>query len=183
MKFTTLLPRRFYVMRLSTGSTSYQSFCSAVSPLLIWKITTDAHPTHSYRVLPTEHMEDTVLVYNTVLSNLIAADTSSKPDVVNIVEEDILGTVGPPPPCSVYSRTDTNSTQNLTVSAITDNNKSPTKQASNILEEKDWDALVERTDALKKAADNIASAEKKSQEEQDKQHVGAEKMQKEAIKE
>eukprot|EP00957_Ditylum_brightwellii_P025432 1923358-Ditylum_brightwellii.AAC.1 len=61
------------------------------SPADMDKITTDAHPTHSYRVLPTEHTEYTISVYNTVLSELIAANTSSKPVVVNVVEEDILG--------------------------------------------------------------------------------------------
>eukprot|EP00957_Ditylum_brightwellii_P064587 4901659-Ditylum_brightwellii.AAC.1 len=99
------------------------------SPADMDKITTDTHPTHSYRNLPTEHIEDTVSVYNIMLSNLIAANASSKPDIVDVVAEDFLKNCWTAALCSVYSCTDTNSTQNLTVSRITDNNKSPAKQA------------------------------------------------------
>eukprot|EP00957_Ditylum_brightwellii_P199149 15180721-Ditylum_brightwellii.AAC.1 len=112
-------------------------------------------------------MEGTVSVYNTVPSNLIAADASSK---ANAVEEDILDNCWTAPPCSVYSRTDTDSTQSLTISAIIVNNRSPTKQAK-------------RTNAIEKAADDIASAGKKAQEKCDKQFAEDEKTQKEAIKE
>eukprot|EP00957_Ditylum_brightwellii_P048793 3701828-Ditylum_brightwellii.AAC.1 len=63
----------------------------------------------------------------------------NKPDVVDVVAEDFLKICWTTPPCSVYSCTETDSTQDLTVSGITDNNKSPAKQASHALEEKDWD--------------------------------------------
>eukprot|EP00957_Ditylum_brightwellii_P107107 8172191-Ditylum_brightwellii.AAC.1 len=60
------------------------------SPPDMDKITTDTHPTRSYRVLPIKHTEDTVSVYNTMLFNLIAANASNKPNVANIIEEDFL---------------------------------------------------------------------------------------------
>eukprot|EP00957_Ditylum_brightwellii_P085013 6463840-Ditylum_brightwellii.AAC.1 len=78
------------------------------------------------------------------------------PDVIAVVKEDVLENCWTAPPWSVYSLTDTNSTISFTVSRITDSNKFPATVAPATQHNTAWDALIERTDALEKAAEDIA---------------------------
>eukprot|EP00957_Ditylum_brightwellii_P002075 159687-Ditylum_brightwellii.AAC.1 len=100
-----------------------------------------------------------------------------------MAEGDVLENCWMAPPCSVYSRTETGSTCESTVSRITGSNKSPTKNGSKLLGDKAWNVLIGWTDALEKATEDIAEAEKKHQEECTKQQEEAKKDQEEALKE
>eukprot|EP00957_Ditylum_brightwellii_P191831 14603651-Ditylum_brightwellii.AAC.1 len=76
------------------------------------KVTTDTHPTRSYRVLPTKNTDDAVSVHNTILSGDMLAESpdGDDPKVIDVVEEDVLENCWTAPPPSVYSQTDTDST-------------------------------------------------------------------------
>eukprot|EP00957_Ditylum_brightwellii_P025563 1932321-Ditylum_brightwellii.AAC.1 len=90
-------------------------------------VTMDSHPTRSYRILPTENTDNDVLVYNTILSGVMVAESTDgdNPKAIAVVKEDVLENCWTAPPRLVYSQTDTDSTLLSTVSGITDSNKFP----------------------------------------------------------
>eukprot|EP00957_Ditylum_brightwellii_P170851 13003995-Ditylum_brightwellii.AAC.1 len=76
-------------------------------------VTTDSHPTRSYRVIPTEHTNDAVLAYNSILANEMTVDASLGGidlEVVAIVEEDVLENCWKAPTRSIYSKSGTDAT-------------------------------------------------------------------------
>eukprot|EP00957_Ditylum_brightwellii_P179716 13690255-Ditylum_brightwellii.AAC.1 len=76
-------------------------------------VTTDSHPTRSYRVIPTEHTNDAVLTYNSILADEMAVDESSGGndlEVIAIVEEDVLENCWKAPTRSVYLKSGTDAT-------------------------------------------------------------------------
>eukprot|EP00957_Ditylum_brightwellii_P070249 5337114-Ditylum_brightwellii.AAC.1 len=81
------------------------------------------------------------------------------PNVIAVAKEDILENCWTAPPWSVYSQTDTDSMIVSTVSGITDRNKFPATVAPATQDETAWDALIKHTDALEKAAEDIAKME------------------------
>eukprot|EP00957_Ditylum_brightwellii_P204628 15340191-Ditylum_brightwellii.AAC.1 len=107
----------------------------------------------------------------------------TKPEVFKAVKEHVLENCWMVPPCSVYSRTETDSTYESTMSGITGSNKSPAKNGSKFQGDEAWNALIGQTDTLEKAAEDIAEAEKKYQEERTKQWEEAKKNREEALKE
>eukprot|EP00957_Ditylum_brightwellii_P009796 738918-Ditylum_brightwellii.AAC.1 len=136
-------------------------------------VTTDSHPTRSYRVIPTKHTNNAVLAYNSILADEIAVDESSggnNPEVIEIVEEDVLENCWKAPPRLVYLKSGTDATQTSTVSGITDSN-SPVKLAPTAQEDEVWNALVKRTEALEKAAEDLAATEKANQEELERKNA------------
>eukprot|EP00957_Ditylum_brightwellii_P146731 11169540-Ditylum_brightwellii.AAC.1 len=68
-------------------------------------VTTDSHPTRSYRILPTENTDDAVSVYNAILSGVMVADSmdDDNPEAIALVKEDVLENFWTAPPRLVYS--------------------------------------------------------------------------------
>eukprot|EP00957_Ditylum_brightwellii_P014115 1064147-Ditylum_brightwellii.AAC.1 len=100
-------------------------------------VTTDTHPTRSYRVVPTKNTSDAVSVYNSILADMMEAEKAligNSSEAAAGVEEDILEKCWKAPP------------QKSTTS--------PQDDAA-------WATLVDRTAALEKAAENLAISEKK----------------------
>eukprot|EP00957_Ditylum_brightwellii_P168786 12847416-Ditylum_brightwellii.AAC.1 len=80
-------------------------------------LTTDTHPMHSYRFLPTENTNDAVSAYNSILADEMVANGSvegDEPEVIEIAEEDVLENCWKAPPHSVYLNTETETTQTST---------------------------------------------------------------------
>ena len=136
-------------------------------------VTTDAHPTRSYRAVPTAHTNEAVSVYNTILADMMMED---KPTIVNtsetaaVVEEDILEKCWKAPPRSVYSTSETSKTHASTVSGITE---SPGKSITSPRDDAAWATLVDRTAALEKAAENLVISGKQHQENSERVRVAA----------
>eukprot|EP00957_Ditylum_brightwellii_P109051 8318675-Ditylum_brightwellii.AAC.1 len=147
------------------------------------KVTTDTHPTRSYRILPTENTDDAVLVYDTILSSDMVAESpdGDNPKAIEVVKEDVLENCWTAPPRLVISQTDTDSTLLSTVSGIIDSNKFPATVAPATQDDDTWDALVERTDALEKAAEDIAKMEKATKEALETQWIEVEEKHKAAL--
>eukprot|EP00957_Ditylum_brightwellii_P156968 11946304-Ditylum_brightwellii.AAC.1 len=128
-------------------------------------VTTDTNPTRSYQVIPSDNMDDAVSAYNSILAGNMFTHgyvSGDEPKVIKIVEEDVLEKCWKAPPCSVYLNTATDTTHYSIVSGITENN-SPAKSTTTIHKEKEWKALVERTAALEKAAEDLVATEKANQ--------------------
>eukprot|EP00957_Ditylum_brightwellii_P202482 15330390-Ditylum_brightwellii.AAC.1 len=105
-------------------------------------VTTDTHPTRN------------------MFTNGYAS--GNEPNVIEIVEEDVLEKCWKAPPCSVSSNTATDTTHYSTVSGITENN-SPAKSTATAHKENKWKALVERTATLERAAEDMVATEKANQ--------------------
>eukprot|EP00957_Ditylum_brightwellii_P062212 4721183-Ditylum_brightwellii.AAC.1 len=103
------------------------------------------------------------------------------PNAIAVVKEDVLENCWMAPPQSVYSQTDTDSTDLSTVSGIIDSNKFPTTAAHATQEETAWNALIEGTDALEKAAEDVATMESATKAALETQWVEVEEKQKAAL--
>eukprot|EP00957_Ditylum_brightwellii_P072101 5480746-Ditylum_brightwellii.AAC.2 len=111
-------------------------------------VTTDSNPTCNYKSLPTEHMDDAVTYYNSVLSDqLPEIEACNEQETIDVVEEDFLENCWSSPPHLVYSKLD-KSTMDSTVSSITNNNTSPRKFKTQ--KDETWEVLAKRIDALKR---------------------------------
>jgi hypothetical protein len=142
-------------------------------------VTTDSHPTRSYRVIPSEHTNDAVLAYNSILADVMTVDESlggTAPDEVAIVEEDVLENCWKAPTRSIYSHSGTDATLSSTVSGITDVN-SPQKSVHADNDAEVWNELVKRTELLEKAAEDLAETEKVNQEELERKNTEWEEKQ------
>eukprot|EP00957_Ditylum_brightwellii_P207849 15354786-Ditylum_brightwellii.AAC.1 len=128
-------------------------------------VTTDTHPTRSYQVIPSENTDDAVSAYNLILVGNIFTNgyvSGAEPNVIEIVEEDVLEKCWKALSRSVYLNTATDTTHYSTVSGITENNY-PAKSTATAHKEKEWRALVECTAALEKVAEDLAATEKANQ--------------------
>eukprot|EP00957_Ditylum_brightwellii_P113899 8683177-Ditylum_brightwellii.AAC.1 len=113
---------------------------------------------------------------------MVADSTDNdNPKAIAVVKEDVLENCWMAPPQLVYSQTDTDSTILSTVSGITDSTKFPPTVTPATQGKGAWDALVERTDALEKAAEDIAKMEKATKEALETQQVEADGKHKAAL--
>eukprot|EP00957_Ditylum_brightwellii_P118883 9066854-Ditylum_brightwellii.AAC.1 len=92
---------------------------------------------------------------------ILEGDSRNK-EIEIIYEDDMDNCWKTPPPRSVYSCTATKSTDNSTVSAITDHNKAPVKNRT-LQGDLLLDDLVSCTAALENAAKELIEAEEKAQ--------------------
>eukprot|EP00957_Ditylum_brightwellii_P124519 9490034-Ditylum_brightwellii.AAC.1 len=103
------------------------------------------------------------------------------PNVIAVAKEDVLENCWTAPPQLVYSQMDTDSTILSTVSGITDGNKFSATVTPATQDETAWDTLNERTDALEKAAEDIAKMETATKAALEMQRVDAEEKHKVAL--
>eukprot|EP00957_Ditylum_brightwellii_P069393 5267752-Ditylum_brightwellii.AAC.1 len=80
-------------------------------------VTTDTHPTRSYRAVPTKNTNKAASVYNSILADMIKAEKATignASEAAAVVEEDILEKCWKAPPRSVYSTSETSKTHDST---------------------------------------------------------------------
>eukprot|EP00957_Ditylum_brightwellii_P058915 4467354-Ditylum_brightwellii.AAC.1 len=93
----------------------------------------------------------------------MAMEEDNKNLAIEIIKKDNVDNCWKSSPCSVYSHTEIDSTQSSSVSAITDQNKTPKKNSKPHHDKSQWEKLDQRTEALENVAKEFTEAEEKAQ--------------------